>query len=59
MNPWLALLSPFALGALIIAAIKGWEAYDQWRERRDMRIRDHKLNRYNMAAFRGSKDRYE
>jgi hypothetical protein len=33
------------------------EKYAAWREARDIRIKNETLNRYNMAAFRGSKPR--
>jgi hypothetical protein len=57
-HPWIALASPFLLGAVIIGAIKGCEAYSKWRYERDRRVRNERLYRYGMQAFRGSKDRF-
>lgn len=59
MKLWFVVMSPFALGALIIGIIKACEAWGKWQEKRAMTIRDAQLNRFNMAAFRGSRDRYE
>lgn len=37
---------------LVDAAMRKYAA---WREARDMRVKNEQLNRYNMAAFRGTK----
>jgi hypothetical protein len=58
INPWVALLSPFGVGAVIVGGIKAWDAYAKWRYNRDRRIRDERLARYNITAFRGAKDRF-
>jgi hypothetical protein len=31
--------------------------YSDWREQQDMRVRNSRLNKYNIAAFRGTKQR--
>lgn len=58
MKTWILLASPFIFAALLIGFLRGFEAYDRYRYRRDRRIRDEKLARYNVTAFRGTKDRF-
>jgi len=58
MSPWWIVASPLALAALILGVIYGCETYGRWRDRRAMRIRDERLQRYNLGAFRGAKDRF-
>jgi hypothetical protein len=55
---WLILGSPFLIGALIAAGIKGCECWSRWQWRRAMRVRDVQVRRYNITAFRGAKDRF-
>lgn len=61
------MISAFILAALALFALIGVVGFlvcmvkdtsQLRRELRDMRIRDEKLRRYNMAAFKGTKDRF-
>lgn len=55
---WLIVASPFILALLLIGVLKASEAYHEWRYTRDRRIRDERINRFSMNAFRGAKDRF-
>lgn len=59
-------MSPLFYGLVVLGCAVGiflaWllidgamRKYAAWREMRDMRVKNERLNRYNMAAFRGSK----
>jgi hypothetical protein len=39
----------------IFVADWAWAHYGIWRKKRDAFIRNERLNRYNMAAFRGTR----
>ena len=60
----IALIVVFFLCALVVVFILAIGiycakcSYMEWRERRDMHIRNKNINRYNMGAFRGTKDRF-
>lgn len=43
------------MAVLAVAGAFGCRKYAAWRERRDAFIRNERLNRYNMAAFRGTR----
>jgi len=52
LNPWIALLSPFAVGLVIVGGIKACEAYAKWRDRKAMRVRDANLRKWGMVSER-------
>jgi membrane protein YdbS with pleckstrin-like domain len=55
------LIAIIAFGCVIVLAVLvllgdlACRRYLTWREKRDMRIRNKRLARFNMAAFRGTK----
>lgn len=55
---WLIVLSPFALGALIVGIIKAFDWLCDYRYERARRIRNEKLRLYGLGAFKGTKDRW-
>jgi hypothetical protein len=50
---WLIVLSPLLLAALVLGVIYGCEAWVRMRDAKALRIRDARLNRYSMGAFKG------
>lgn len=58
MKYWSLLAAPFVLYALLVGFLRGFEAVERYRYRRAARIRNEKLQRYNMGAFKGTKDRW-
>lgn len=58
MSAWMIVASPFVFALLLIGVLKASEAYHEWRETEAMRVRDARLQRYNLTAFRGSKNRW-
>lgn len=59
MKYWWIVCSPLLLAALVLGIIYGCEAYAKYRDRQALRIRDERLQRYNLAAFRGTKERLQ
>jgi hypothetical protein len=61
MNPLFYVV--VAITVIVVALIVwllvdwAWRKFDAWRETKAMRVRNEQLNRYNIAAFRGTKSR--
>jgi len=51
----LMIMSPFIVGALILAGIKFQEMYQQWKYENAVAERNQKLQRYGVTPFRGTK----
>lgn len=59
LHPWAVIAIPFAIAFIVLGVIHGCEAYSRLRDRKALRIRDERLQRYNLAAFRGTKERLQ
>lgn len=59
LHPWAIVASPFLLAGIVLGVIHGCEAWAKWRDKCALRIRDERLQRYNLAAFRGTKERLQ
>lgn len=53
----LMVASPFIVGGLILASIKGYEVYSAWSYKRAVRIRNEKLERFGLTPYRGTRAR--
>lgn len=55
----LMVASPFIVGALILALIKGQELYANWRYECAVQKRNAKLASYSITPFRGVRSMYD
>jgi hypothetical protein len=53
----LMVCSPFIVGGLFIAAIKGFELYSKWSYQRAVERRNARLVRFGITPFRGTRVR--
>lgn len=55
----LIVLSPFIMGAAVLAGFKAIDVYTKWQYRRAVEKRNAKLFRHGLTPFRGTRSLYD